>query len=485
MAAPNLSSLLTEQAVDNLVYWLGSLPDVDETLAAAGLTRTALRKVQSDDEITAALETRREAVVAAPWRLEPWADNQVAEWLWAEVEPHLPQLIRDVWHAVPYGYSVVEAVYARKADGRIGLARVGEKPFEWFTPQRDGSLLYSPPTIATPVTVDTQFKFFLTRREATYRQPYGVPLLSALYWPWYFRSNGWRFWARFLERHGAPLLVGKSGDTASMQTALVAAINSAVLSIDREDEIASVGAGAAGDAFDKFSTAVDKRIQKVVLGQTLTTDVGKTGSYAAAKVQNEVRGDRLAADITLVQATIQRLVDALRLLNFPLSDRVSFMIADDRGLEVERTDRDVKLVSGGVLKLTEKYLLDRYDFEEGDFTVPAPVTLSAPDQELPPAPAGEPEAAPLSAQRFAVGGSFTPDQNEIEELVSLSIPEGGQPVPVAAIKRAIAASSSPAELAERLAALYAGGEYRDFQAVLERALFAADVVGYASAAGKV
>lgn len=485
MAAPNFSWLLNEQAVDNLVYWLGSLPDVDETLAAAGLSRTALRKVQSDDEIATALETRREAVVAAPWRLEPWEENSVTEWLWAELEPHLPQLIRDIWHAVPYGYSVIEAVYARKADGRIGIARVGEKPFEWFIPQRDGTLLYSPPSAATPVTVDTQFKFFLTRREATYRQPYGVPLLSTLYWPWYFRSNGWRFWARFLERHGAPLLVGKSTDTAAMQTALVAAINSAVLSVDREDEVASVGAGAAGDAFDKFSTAVDKRIQKVVLGQTLTTDVQGGGSYAAAKVQNEVRGDRLAADITLVQATIQRLVNALRVLNFPLSDSVTFRIADDRGLEVERTDRDVKLVSGGVLKLTEKYLLDRYDFEEGDFTVPAPVTESAPDQEPPPVPAGESELAPLSAQRFAVGGSFTPDQNEIEELVSLSIPEGGQPVPVAAIKQAIAASSSPAELAEQLAALYAGGEYRAFQAVLEHALFAADVVGYASAEGRV
>lgn len=48
----------------------------------------------------------------------------------------------------------------------------------------------------------------------------------------------------------------------------------------------------AGQAFSVFQSAQDKRIQKVVLGQTLTTDVDGKGSYAAAKVHDSVRADR-------------------------------------------------------------------------------------------------------------------------------------------------------------------------------------------------
>ena len=48
--------------------------------------------------------------------------------------------------------------------------------------------------------VDQVFKFFLTRRKASYEQPYGKALLATLYWLFFFKQNGFKFWAKFLER---------------------------------------------------------------------------------------------------------------------------------------------------------------------------------------------------------------------------------------------------------------------------------------------
>jgi hypothetical protein len=64
-------------------------------------------------------------------------------------------MARAAWAAVPFGYSVWETVYARSSGNRIGIARLSEKPFEWFSPRQDGGLLYRRSTNPQGVEVDT------------------------------------------------------------------------------------------------------------------------------------------------------------------------------------------------------------------------------------------------------------------------------------------------------------------------------------------
>jgi phage gp29-like protein len=46
-----------------------------------------------------------------------------------------------------------------------------------------------------------------------------------------------------------------------------------------------------------------------------TSDVGSSGSYAAAKVHDQVRQDKKHADMRLIQQTVQQLLDTLCDLN--------------------------------------------------------------------------------------------------------------------------------------------------------------------------
>jgi phage gp29-like protein len=472
---PAGATLYQPYAIETVTSVLSRLPDPDEVLSARGLGRHELRKLETDDEISAALETRREAVVATPWRLDPY-EGEAAEWLWEELEPHIESILRGAWTAVPYGFAVQEVVYRKPAAERprVGIEFVSEKPLEWFEPRRDGTLLYSPPSGGTPHLVDTTAKFLCTRRNPTYRNPFGEALLSRAYWPWFFRHNGWRFWMSVLERFADPLLLGKVYDPSAFVEAMTGLGFSAVVGVGKDEDVSAVTASGAAE-FTRVESALIQRIQRLILGQTLTSQVGDSGSYAAAKVHDEVRDDKRRADIRLVTGSVQTVVDALWRLNNLPDEPPTFVLQDDTGLESERAERDASLTSAGVLQFTEQYLLAKYDLEPGDFTLPT---------ALPPVAQAQ---APLSAPALlaANGQRFSADQELVEELAGAAIKEAGSPIPAAAIRKAILAASSEVDLVERLAKLYTGTDADAFRELTERALFTADTLGFYAAEKRV
>jgi phage gp29-like protein len=519
------AGLFQNVALEQVIVSLSRLADPDLVLQKQNLGRHELRKLETDDEISAALETRREAVIATPWHLQPF-EGEAAEWLWGQLDAHMEPILRGAWSAVPYGYSVMEAVYEQQ-DARIAWAYIQEKPMEWFEPTREGTLKYTPPGAQESIEVDTMAKFFLTRRNPSYRNPYGEALLSRVYWPWFFRANGWQFWMRFLERFADPLLLGKVFDPAGFVAAMNKMGLEAVVGVATTEDVSAISPALAGE-FERVDIALSKRIQKLVLGQTLTTDVGDTGSYAAASVHNTVREDKRRADIRLVTGTVQRMIDALwQLNNFPLP-APTFALQDDMMVDATRADRDAKLVQAGVLQLTEKYLLDNYDYEAGDFVVSSgdiageervsardinafglgmqsltEAGLAIPESWVRsrtgiPAPQGSeptlavPESsAPTVQAQFAAapgvrgGQRFSADQQWVEDLIHASAAKAKSPVPTDALRRAILSADGPDALAESLSQLYRESDPEAFRELLERALFAADVLGYVTAEKRV
>ena len=314
---PETSTLLTSQAVNQLVEMLTILPELDDTLSSLGIQRCHLRKLEADDEIFQLLRTRREAVIATPWRLEGTDAAWIAI-LEEELKPVIHDAISGAWKAIPFGYSVMEVVYKIRADRKIGLSAVAVKPMEWFQPTPTGNLNYfSPDGAMVAEQVDQVYKFLLTRSEATYQNPMGEAMLSRLYWPWFFRFNGWRFWGQFVERFGQPLLVGKSSNPKTMAAALVQAHQDAVIAVGVNDSVEAISPTTSGEAFEKLEQCVVRRYQKLILGQTLTSDTGKSGggSYALGQVHAEVKEGLRKADIRLVRHTVQNIVNALCALN--------------------------------------------------------------------------------------------------------------------------------------------------------------------------
>lgn len=467
------TNLYDHQAVDFFAAAMRLTPDVDEILRKAGLGRAGLRQLEYDDEVACAIETRLTALLGTPWRLEP-GEGPAHDLCHDQLTLHFDDLVTGIFNARLYGYSVVELVWNEDRT----LKEAAEKPFEWFVPTKEGELLNTQTNAYAGDPVDTTYKFLLTRYRKSWRNPRGEALLSRCYWPWFFRTHGWRFYAKFLERHGSPLLVGKGDNPTEMAKALQSALASAVAAVGKEDSVESVGSGNAGVAFESFQRAQDKRIQKVILGQTLTTDSDGKGSYALGKVHDDVRDDRRQGDIKMVSRTIQRFLAALCALN-GIAEVPQFVMGDTKGLSVERAKRDKDLVDGGIVSLTEQYLLDRYDFVPGDFVIPAEKPAI-----VPPDPNAKPPAV-KAARQFAGGGRkarFTAGQQAVEDLGDAALERARSPLTAVQLRAAIRASRSPAELEAKLGKLLGDAEPVQFRQLLERALFAADVMGYAHSA---
>ena len=469
--ALSYGNLYTQEAVTQFLTNFGKQPDIDEVLRKAGIARHKLRVLLDDDEIAQAVETRIDALLATPLRIEP-SDTAEAENLNAILKEWFFEIATGAMNGLLFGYSVQEAVYELKPEGYIGLQWIGEKPMEWFEPKNDGRLIYRPDGTGVEREVDQVFKFFLTRRKATYQQPYGKALLATLYWLFFFKQNSFKFWAKFLERFGTPILLGKCKDTETedMSRALLNAHAQSVLAIDAEDDVqilsTSGASGTAGAAFESFNNQLIRQIQKVVLGQTLTSGTDGVGSRALGQVHDNVRMDKLKSDIRLVTPTLQAVVDALCSLNGWGEYKV--MLGEKpKPLNKDQAERDVHLKNAGA-NFSKDYFIREYGLQEGDLMEQAQINFS------------QFSAVPKQAFSFkASANKLTGAQQEVEELT-----DGQDDLTLlndAEIKQLIGASDGPEALAFNLMQLIPKATKTEFTAKLDQALYAADILGYMAA----
>lgn len=468
--ALSYGNLYTQEAVTQFLVNFGKQPDTDEVLRKAGITRHRLRVLLDDDEIAQVVETRIDALLATPLRVEP-NDTDEAQKLNLILKEWFHEIATGAMNALFFGYSVQEAVYELKPEGYVGIKWIGEKPMQWFEPKNDGRLIYRPEGMVAEHEVDQVFKFFLTRRKATYEQPYGKALLATLYWLFFFKQNGFKFWAKFLERFGTPILLGKCKDTETedMSRALLNAHAQSVLSIDAEDDVqilsTSGTSGTAGAAFESFNNQLIRQIQKVVLGQTLTSGTDGKGSYSLGQVHENVRMDKLKSDIRLVTPTLQAVVDSLCVLNgWP---KHTVMLGEKpKPLNKDQAERDVHLKNAGA-NLSKDYFIREYGLQEEDLVDQVQTGFN------------QFTALPRQAFNFkASANKLSPEQQEVEELTDGQDLELLKPDQV---KELVFKSDSPESLAYNLMQLIPGATQTQFTANLDQALYAADVLGYVTA----
>ena len=346
---------------------------------------------------------------------------------------------------------------------------------QWYEPKNDGRLILLQNFSKSRLDEECNqhFKHFLTRCKPTYENPYGEALLSRLYWVWFFKNNGFKMWAKFVEQFGMPMLVGKSsiGKNDDMRDALLRAHASRVLAVSSTDTIevtaSGVNSGNASGTYDTFDKNLERRIQKVVLGQTLTSGTDGSGSRALGDVHMEVQNSKYKADIRMILPTIQAILNALCDLN--RWERHRIIIGEEKSLEGPKADRDVKLKNAGA-NFTSQYFQREYGLEEGDIAEPA---------QIPPK-----QFSALPHQAFSFKASVqkqSPEQQEVDELTDeqddLELLNQDQ------IKQLVAESTDPQDLASNLMQLIPMAPKAQFKANLDQALYAGDVLGYVTAQG--
>ena len=417
------SAAVGEQDVGGM---LEGMPDPDPVLRKRGDDAKVLEDLTADDEVCVAMELRKLRVLnrrdydfkpgLLPGKDATKQATKLCEDLTKDLEDiDLRTVFSEILDTPFYGFTVVEIMWLAEG-GRYRLADLVGKPREWFTFDKERRPALKPVS-GEPQTLP-EGKFIVPRHFPTYKNPYGLRLLSRCLWPVAFKRGGVRFYTRFLERYGMPWPVGKAPqgaqrkDKEAMAADLAAMVRDAVAVVPYGAEVQLVESkGTAGDQFEAYLRRWDKAILKVIMGQTLTAEMDGQGSRAASQTHYEVAEDMAEADQYMVESALNELATIYRDINAPGVEAPVFGYHEPDDFEGQ-ADLDNKLYTVGV-RFKPGHFERRYGLNPEEFSLEG--------EENPPDEGGS------KSGDFAEnepGASAGPDhQDLLDQLVEAVLPQ--------------------------------------------------------------
>ncbi len=464
--------------------WIGYLPDPDPVLLKSGDGVQVLRELTADAKVLSSMQLRKIGTLKkknyalTAGKLGGAGATPEAERLAADLRADLENIdLYNLWSQVLdapfYGYAVIEIIW-EATGGRMRIARLRPRPHEWFGWDSDDVLKFKglQGALAEPVP---DSKAVAVRHFPDAVNPYGLRLLSRCLWPVAIKKGGIRFWTTLCERFGMPWVIGKARSSAS-KTERQDMLNNlsrmvqdavAVITSGSEVQVHSV-TGTTGDLHPNLVRYMDSAIAMVLMGQTLTADIGNTGSRAASDTHYDVLGDLQDADETLICTFMENLAWTYCQVNAPGVPTPSFAFVEPEDHKAQASlDKDLK--DTGV-SFTKIHYVRRYGMAEDEFEVEgaAPTRASSARPEM-----GLAFSSPMADARFS------PDQAAIERLIAGVMPDavGATEGMAREIDGLIRKAKSFEELQALLAAYLDEAGEDPLQDVMHRALVAADMHG--------
>jgi phage gp29-like protein len=455
--------------------WLGTMPDPDpvlEKMPHAGMD--ALRAVLADHKVTASVQSRKLITLKKQdWVLEPGhaegeepTDDAVRlrDMLSKDLERvDLYNLFSEILDAPLFGYTVVELVWS-PGDRSMTLSKVIPRPPEWFGWGSDGKLKFIDAS-SVGEDVDPR-KAIAVRHFPASWNPYGLRLLSRCLWPVAIKKGGIRFWTTLCEKFGMPWVIGKARSGAQKperreilrQLASMVQDAVAVVTAGTDVQIETTGGKSSGSLHADLVKYMDNAIAMVIMGQTLTADIGSSGSKAAAETHKDLLSDYATADEVLICTFMENLAWIYGRVNAPGILTPTFRFREPEDYEAQ-ADLDKKLADTGV-KFTKAHYVRRYNLAEDEFEV---------------------ALGDVAIADHAQATGYPPEQQALEDLADNERDKAAKVFDrkvMARIKSIVQESGSYDEVQERLAAeLKKGFAGADLEDMLQQALVAADLWG--------
>lgn len=359
-----------------------NLPDPDPVLKEQGKDISVYRELLTDPHVWACIQSRKSGILSLEWEIDRGMPKskqaEIIEGLFNDIDLH--NLISEILDATLFGFQPIEINWKRQGSLLLPY-EIKAKPPEWFVFDDDNRLKLRTKDNYYGEELE-EHKFLCPQYNPTYINPYGERILSRVFWSVMFKSTGMEFWATFTEKYGMPFILGKhpratyDGDSDNLMYMLENLVQDAVAVIPHDSDVQLFEANktSSADIYERLIDKMNAEISKAVLGQTLTTEIGDKGSYAASNTHMDVRHDIIEADKRLVEKTLNQLIHwiyqenfgALKQKNIP---EFSLFEEEETDLNlVSQRDKAVTELSG--IKFTKTYLMKTYGYEEDDFEMP-------------------------------------------------------------------------------------------------------------------
>lgn len=509
-APPTYEVATARKDIDLFYGWTGRMENPDAVLRLEGAGRGVrlYEELLRDWQVHAILQTRSLALQACEWQVEPASDKRadvkIAEYVEEVLKAaNFDNLCNALSQAVVTGYKPVEVMW-EVVDGQVRIAEFrGRRPSR-FAFDMDGRLKLLTPENQVDGELVPDRKFICWSYGGHDHNPYGQGLGHQCYWPVWFKKNGVRFWMVFAEKFGSPTPVGKypagmEGQKATLLAAISALQQETGIAIPEGMVIELLEATRSGqDNYEGLCEYFDRAIAKILLGQTLTSDTGKSGggSYALGSVHNEVRRELLKADADSMCECINRsVVEWLVDYNFPMRGRLGYPRVWRRTDPEEDlkplAERDkILLVDLGLgTRVPERYLEDTYGIplaKPGEPTIavaqPETIESTAKAQRAPRKNEG-PEEEELEVVQMSEADKLLLGQLAVERIGDGAVEAGADELEVMLrpLLTLIEQAQSLEEIGEALYDLYPRMDGGRFQELLARAMLASGLTGQATA----
>lgn len=461
--------------------------------------------VKRDGRVHAALQKRRRAVIARNWNVEPGGerpiDKQAAEFVtWALKQAKFDKLTGQMHDAIPMGFSVVELVWETRRDPAGALRTIPVRSWKRdqnrfvFTVDGEPRLL-TPDQPLNGVELPAR-KFVITRHgEEDTDDYYGIGLCSLLFWPVLFKRQNVTFWSIFNDKYGSPTAYAKHAPGAAEQEKQdlldllrgLAQDSAIVVPKDWELGFLEKAAGAGGGtSYKDFVRFCGDEISEIVNGETLTTNIGDSGSRSAAEVHDGVRVEVSKSDADLICETIdETVIRWLVDMNMPGAAYPTvtrdFSVPEDLD---KRSQVDERLSKLG-FKRTMESVTEIYGdgFEQAEPPAPPTMPGALPAPGAKPVDPAKPEPAKEDPEdgdgekpaSFAAPGA--PNSDQLADRLAIEAAGEGDKL----IDKAKALADSVGSLEEfrdQLPALFAEMDVRELGTTIERAIDAAKLHGW-------
>jgi phage gp29-like protein len=400
----------------------------------------------------------------------------------------------DLLDAIGKGFAICEIVWG--TDGRRNIV----EGLNWVHQKRLTFVDDMVPKLITQENlmgeVIPPFKAVYHRHKARSGYDTRAGMTRVCAWMYLFKNYAIKDWVAFMDVFGMPLRLGKyePGASTADKDALIAAVRSlgsdaaGIISKSTEIEFVEAQTRSGENPFSALGDFCNREMSKAIIGATLTTDVGTSGSRALGSVHNDVRLDIVKSDCwSLANALRNQLLRPLVGYNFGWETPVPWFRFFLQEPEDQKTVSEVYLnLAKAGQPISVEHISDRFGIplpEAGETLLSTPSTGGA--GSTPPDPAIEAKRR-IAAKAKSGGTGFTPSLTEQEKLEAAWAAQSGNVndamgVLLRPVMSLIEGAQSLNEIAEKIYGLYPQLDGARFQELLARAMFASGISGYGSA----
>lgn len=282
------------------------LPNPDPILRAMGVAERVYASILADAHVIGEVRSIRGSFRDMNYRIVTWDEKNARaeaarelceEWMQRTTPNAVAGWLETMWQmtaAIFSGYRVHELVWD-SVDGNILPVTLVDRPN-----RRVVFDVYGEPLVVSrenPLGASVEpYRVIVSRHMASMTNPYGIALLSSCFWPWTFKTGGFKYFVRYCERHGLPWPLGRYpvGTSEADQNELARAIENMIDSgyaVVQEGNgielLVPQGTGSGTLPQEALVNLCNREMSKALTGQAMVAELQGTGARAASETAQD------------------------------------------------------------------------------------------------------------------------------------------------------------------------------------------------------